>query len=138
TACTGPTCRRSRAVVDSRPAAVRSNLPHPTPPPPPRGPRPHPAPHSGAAPRRRRADMSPSRRQAGATAASGQEWRAGRLMIRQDPNAPGQARVIGSLTGDTLHVLLDAVSSGVSVLDLSDVNQADQSRVRALARLLLR
>jgi ABC-type transporter Mla MlaB component len=56
-------------------------------------------------------------------------------MIRQDPNAPGQARVIGSLTGDTLHVLLDAVSSGVSVLDLSDVNQVDQSGVRALARL---
>ena len=58
-------------------------------------------------------------------------------MIRQDPNAPGQARVIGSLTGDTLHVLLDAVSSGVSVLDLSDVNQVDHSGVRALARLRL-
>jgi ABC-type transporter Mla MlaB component len=70
-----------------------------------------------------------------ATAASGQEWRAGRLMIRQDPNAPGQAHVIGSLTGDTLHVLLDAVSSGVSVLDLSDVYQVDHSGVRALARL---
>ena len=84
--------------------------------------------------------MSASRRQAGATAgagASGQEWRAGRLMIRQDPNAPGQARVIGSLTGDTLHILLDAVSSGVSVLDLSDVNQVDHSGVRALARLRL-
>jgi ABC-type transporter Mla MlaB component len=97
--------------------------------------------------------MSASRRNAGAadaepvpatvaspvevTAASGQEWRAGRLMIRQDPNAPGRTRVIGSLTGDTLHVLLDAVSSGVSVLDLSDVNQVDQSGVRALARLRL-
>lgn len=69
------------------------------------------------------------------TAASGQEWRAGRLMILQDPNAPGQAQVIGSLTGDTLHVLLDAVSSGVSVLDLSHVYQVDQSGVRALARL---
>ena len=80
--------------------------------------------------------MNPSRRQGGA-AASGQEWRAGRLMIRQDPNAPGQARVIGSLTGDTLHVLLDAVSSGVSILDLSDVNQVDQSGVRALADLWL-
>jgi ABC-type transporter Mla MlaB component len=56
-------------------------------------------------------------------------------MIRPDPNAPGHARVIGSLTGDTLHVLLDAVSSGVSVLDLSDVNQVDQSGVRALAEL---
>ena len=98
--------------------------------------------------------MSASRRQAGGRSGgasrcrqrrprrsrrgpSGQEWRAGRLMIRQDPNAPGQARVIGSLTGDTLHVLLDAVSSGVSVLDLSDVNQVDQSGVRALARLWL-
>ena len=100
--------------------------------------------------------MSASRRQAGAaeaagaepvpataaspvaaTAAYGQEWRAGRLMIRQDPNAPGQARVIGSLTGDTLHVLLDAVSSGVSVLDLSDVNLVDHSGVRALALLWL-
>jgi ABC-type transporter Mla MlaB component len=58
-------------------------------------------------------------------------------MIRQDPNAPGQARVIGSLTGDTLHVLLDAVSSGVSVLDLSDVNHVDHSGVLALARLWL-
>jgi ABC-type transporter Mla MlaB component len=72
-----------------------------------------------------------------ATASSGQEWLAGRLMIRQDPNAPGQARVIGSLTGDTLHILLDAVSSGVSVLDLSDVNQVDQSGVSALDRLWL-
>ena len=92
--------------------------------------------------------MSASRREAGAaaaagagpaaaTAAAGQEWRAGRLMIRQDPDAPGQARVIGSLTGDTLHILLDAVSSGVSVLDLSDVNQVDHSGVRALARLWL-
>jgi ABC-type transporter Mla MlaB component len=58
-------------------------------------------------------------------------------MIRPDPNAPRQARVIGSLTGDTLHVLLDAVSSGVSVLDLSDLNQVDQSGVRALADLWL-
>ena len=81
--------------------------------------------------------MSASRRQAEAAGASSQEWRAGRLMIRQDPNAPGQARVIGSLTGDTLDILLDAVSSGVSVLDLSGVNQVDQSGVRALARLCL-
>jgi ABC-type transporter Mla MlaB component len=81
--------------------------------------------------------MSASGRQGGAAGASGREWRAGRLMIRPDPNAPRQARVIGSLTGDTLHVLLDAVSSGVSVLDLSDVNQVDQSGVRALADLWL-
>ena len=81
--------------------------------------------------------MSASRQQAGAAGASGQEWRAGRLMIRPDPNAPGQVRVIGSLTDDTLHVLLDAVRSGVSVLDLSGVNQVDQSGVRALARLWL-
>ncbi len=71
------------------------------------------------------------------TAASRQEWRTGRLMILQDPNPPGQARVIGSLTGDTVHILLDAVSSGVSVLDLSDVNQVDHSGLRALAGLWL-
>ena len=62
-------------------------------------------------------------------------WRAGRLMISPEPGAPERARVIGSLTGDTVHILLDAVDSGVAVLDLSEVDQADVSAVRVLARL---
>jgi hypothetical protein len=74
--------------------------------------------------------------EAGASA-QGQEWHGGRLMIRQEPNVPGHARLIGSLTVDTIHVLLEAVSSGVCVLDLSEVNQVDHTGVRALARLWL-
>jgi hypothetical protein len=58
-----------------------------------------------------------------AASAQGQEWHGGRLMIRQEPNAPGQVRVIGSLTGDTVPVLLEAVSSGVCALDLSEVKR---------------
>jgi hypothetical protein len=69
--------------------------------------------------------------------AQGQEWHGGRLMIRQEPNAPGHAHVIGSLTGDTVHLLLEAVSSGVCVFDLSEVNQVDHVGVRTLARLWL-
>jgi ABC-type transporter Mla MlaB component len=69
--------------------------------------------------------------------AQGQEWHGGRFMIRQEPNAPGHARLIGSLTVDAVHVLLEAVSSGVCVLDLSEVNQVDHTGVRALARLWL-
>ena len=48
---------------------------------------------------------------------------------------PGRARVIGSLTGDAVRVLLDAVDGGVVVLDLSEVNRADDSAVRVLAGL---
>ena len=58
-------------------------------------------------------------------------------MISPEPGAPERARVIGSLTGDTVHILLDAVDSGVAVLDLSEVDQADVSAVRVLARLSL-
>jgi hypothetical protein len=47
----------------------------------------------------------------------------------------GRARVIGSLTGDGIRILLDAVQSGVAVLDLSEVDQVDESGVRALAAL---
>jgi hypothetical protein len=64
------------------------------------------------------------------------EWRGGRLMIRMDPEAPGRAaRVIGSLTGDAVQVLLEAVEGGVTVLDLSEVDQVDDAAVQVLARL---
>ncbi len=43
--------------------------------------------------------------------------------------------MIGSLTGDSVQVLLDAVDSGVAVLDLSDIAQIDHNAIRALARL---
>jgi hypothetical protein len=56
-------------------------------------------------------------------------------MIRQEPGAPGQARVIGSLTGDSVQVLLDAVDGGVTVLDLSGVDQVDHNGVLALTSL---
>jgi ABC-type transporter Mla MlaB component len=56
-------------------------------------------------------------------------------MITPEPGAPEQARVIGSLTGEALQILLDAVDSGVTVLDLSGVDQVDDSAVHLLARL---
>src|SRR5262249_2796414 len=46
-----------------------------------------------------------------------------RLMITQDSGALGRARVIGSLTGDAVQVLLDAVDGGIAVLDLAEVVQ---------------
>jgi hypothetical protein len=58
-----------------------------------------------------------------------------RLMITQDPDAPGRARVIGSLTADSVEILLDAVGRGVAVLDLAEVIQVDDSAVRVLTRL---
>ena len=56
-------------------------------------------------------------------------------MITHDPDAPERARVIGSLTGDTVQVLLDAVDGGVAMLDLAEVVQVDDSAVHVLARL---
>jgi hypothetical protein len=56
-------------------------------------------------------------------------------MIVCEPNAVERARVIGSLTGDSVNILLDAVDQGVAVLDLSGVEQVDHHAVRALARL---
>ena len=56
-------------------------------------------------------------------------------MITHDPDAPERARVIGSLTGDTVQVLLDAVDGGVAVLDLAEVVQVDDSAVHVLVRL---
>jgi hypothetical protein len=62
-------------------------------------------------------------------------FQSGRLMISPVPGAPERARVIGSLTGDTVQLLMDAVDGGVAALDLSEVDQADDSAVRVLARL---
>lgn len=56
-------------------------------------------------------------------------------MITQEPGVPERARVIGSLTGEALQILLDAVDGGVTVLDLSGVDQVDDSAVHLLARL---
>jgi hypothetical protein len=56
-------------------------------------------------------------------------------MIIRDPGAPGTARVIGSLAGDAVQMVLDAVEDGVSVLDLAEVVQVDDSAVHVLARL---
>ena len=56
-------------------------------------------------------------------------------MIASEPGTPGRARVIGSLTGDAVQVLLDVVDSGVEVLDLSEVHDVDDAAVRVLAGL---
>ena len=56
-------------------------------------------------------------------------------MILQEPGASRRARAIGSLTGDAVQVLLDAVEKGVTVLDLSGVDQVDDHAVRVLAGL---
>ena len=56
-------------------------------------------------------------------------------MIIEDPGAPSGARVIGSLTGDAVDILLDAVDRGVTVLDLSEVDEVDDAAVRVLTEL---
>jgi hypothetical protein len=56
-------------------------------------------------------------------------------MIVHELGAPGRARVIGSVSGDAIRILLDAVDRGVSVFDLSEVDQIDDAAVRALAGL---
>jgi anti-anti-sigma regulatory factor len=58
-------------------------------------------------------------------------------MIREVQGTPGLARVMGSLTSDTVQALLDAVDGGASALDLSEVEQIDDAAVRALAGLCL-
>lgn len=58
-----------------------------------------------------------------------------RLMIRPEPSDPRRAQVVGELTGEAIQILLAAVERGVAVLDLSEVDQADDAAVRALARL---
>jgi hypothetical protein len=56
-------------------------------------------------------------------------------MISRDPDAPERARVIGSLTGDVIQVLIEAVDGGVAVLDLMEVDRVDEAAVRVLAGL---
>ena len=58
-----------------------------------------------------------------------------RLMIAQDPCAAGRARVMGSLTADTVQILLDAVDSGAVVLDLAQLVQVDDCGVHVLTKL---
>ncbi len=59
----------------------------------------------------------------------------GRLIIVRQPDTPGKARISGALTGDGIRIVLDALASGVIVLDLSEVDRIDDRAVRALAGL---
>lgn len=58
-----------------------------------------------------------------------------RLIISAEPGTPSHARVIGSLTADSVKILLEAVEGGVSVLDLAEVDRIDESAVQVLTRL---
>src|SRR5262245_39381995 len=80
-----------------------------------------------------RTDMSGRRRPT--VPSSGPRASSPGLMITHNPDAPERARVIGSLTGDTVQVLLDAVDDGIAVLDLAEIVQVDDSAVHALIRL---
>lgn len=59
----------------------------------------------------------------------------GRLILVHEPGAPAKARISGALTGDAIRIVLDAIASGVAVVDLSEVNRVDDRAVRALAGL---
>jgi hypothetical protein len=59
----------------------------------------------------------------------------GRLIIVRQPDAPETARISGAMTGDGIRIVLDALASGVVVLDLSEVDRVDDRAVRALAGL---
>ena len=61
--------------------------------------------------------------------------RGGRLRINREPDEPHRARVFGSLTGDTVQVLVDAVEGGETALDLWEIDQVDDDAVRVLATL---
>ena len=61
--------------------------------------------------------------------------RNGRLIISPELGAPRRARVIGSMTADSVKVLVEAVEGGVSVLDLAEVDRIDESAVHVLTRL---
>ena len=56
-------------------------------------------------------------------------------MIRIEESQSRHVRVIGSLQGTALELLSEAVSRGPAVLDLSQVEQADEACVRLLAGL---
>jgi hypothetical protein len=63
------------------------------------------------------------------------EGRGGGLMISPVSGAAGRARVIGSLTGDSVQLLLDAFRGGAVEFDLSEVSQVDHHAVRVMAML---
>jgi hypothetical protein len=56
-------------------------------------------------------------------------------VIRLEAEPGGRVRVIGSLQEPALKLLAEAVARGARVLDLSEVDQADESAVRLLAGL---
>ena len=56
-------------------------------------------------------------------------------MIRIDGGASGRIRVIGSLEGPSVDVLAGELERGATELDLSEVDKAEESAVRFLARL---
>ena len=56
-------------------------------------------------------------------------------MIRIEESQSRHVQVIGSLQGSALKLLYDAVSGGPVVLDLSQVEQADEDCVRLIAGL---
>jgi hypothetical protein len=56
-------------------------------------------------------------------------------VIRLDAGPGGRLRVIGSLEEPALELLRRAISRGAVVLDLSEVEWADESAVRLLAGL---
>jgi hypothetical protein len=58
-----------------------------------------------------------------------------RFSITEEPGMPGRARVSGSLTGAAAALVLDAVASGVALLDLSRVDRIDDPALRVLAGL---
>ena len=56
-------------------------------------------------------------------------------VIRLEEGAARQVRVIGSLQGPALKLLSEMISRGPLILDLSEVDHADESGVQLLAEL---
>jgi hypothetical protein len=56
-------------------------------------------------------------------------------MIRADDRPRERVRVIGTLLGEQLQMLLEAVQGSEVALDLAAVNETDIDAVRLLARL---
>jgi anti-anti-sigma regulatory factor len=56
-------------------------------------------------------------------------------MIIPDRGGAGRARVVGALTAETVPILLEAVASGVTVLDLAGVDEVDDAAVHVLTGL---
>jgi len=56
-------------------------------------------------------------------------------VIRLEGGAPGRLRVVGFLEGHGMRRLFEAISRGTVVLDLSEVDQANESGVSFLADL---